>query len=137
MRYLFIVLAIAGIVVSSLALHEHYRVEGQAPCSINDKWDCGIVNKSEYAVFWKVPVAAIGIAGYVLLGALGAARRYKLLAAASMVALGFSLYLTWIEARILGVYCIYCVISLGIICVFTLLSLIAASVSGMRRGLPS
>ena len=37
------------------------------------------------------------------------------------IGLGFSLYLTRIEAHILGVYCIYCVISLGIISLITLL----------------
>jgi len=133
MRYVFILLALAGIVVSSLALHEHYRTEGQAPCSINDKWDCGIVNKSDYAVIWKVPVAAIGIAGYLLLGVLGATRRYKLLAAISVfIALPFSLYLTWVEAHILGVYCIYCVISFGIISALTLLSIITAAISLAR-----
>lgn len=132
MRYVFILLALAGIAVSSLALHEHNRVEGQAPCSINDKWDCGIVNKSEYAVIWKVPVAAVGIAGYLLLALLGATRSYRMLAAASIAALAFSLYLTWIEAHILGVYCIYCVISLGIISTFTLLSIIMAIISRVR-----
>ncbi len=127
MRYVFIVLALAGIIVSSLALREHYREGGQAPCSINDKWDCGIVNKSEYAVLMKVPVAAIGIAGYLLLGFLGGFRRYRLLAVFSLFALAFSLYLTWIEAHELGVYCVYCVTSLGIIATYALLSIGAAA----------
>jgi vitamin-K-epoxide reductase (warfarin-sensitive) len=133
MRYVFILLAIVGIIVSALALHEHYREEGQAPCSINDKWDCGIVNKSPYAVLWKVPVAGIGIAGYLMLGVLGGLRRYRLLTVFSLCALGFSLYLTWIEARVLGVYCIYCVISLGIIGAFTLLSVGTAAGQAIRE----
>ena len=114
MRYVFILLAICGIVVSSLALREHYR-EDQSPCSINDKWDCGIVNKSQFAVVGKIPVAVIGIVGYVLIGALGAIRRYKLLFSAAIIGLVFSLYLTYIEAKVLEVWCIYCVMSLGII----------------------
>lgn len=133
MRYVFLLLAIAGIIVSSLALREHYREEGQAPCSINDKWDCGIVNKSPYAVIWKIPVAAVGIAGYLLIGLLGGLRRYRLLAAVSFCALGFSLYLTWIEARVLGVYCIYCVISLGIVASFALLSVGTAALQAIRN----
>lgn len=132
MRYVFILLAIAGIIVSTLALHEHYREEGQAPCSINDRWDCGIVNKSPYAVIWKIPVAGIGIAGYLLLGVLGGLRRYRVLTVFSLCALGFSLYLTWIEARVLGVYCIYCVISFGIIGAFTLLSVGTATTQAIR-----
>jgi vitamin-K-epoxide reductase (warfarin-sensitive) len=130
-RYVFILLALAGIVVSGLALHEHYRTEGIAPCSINDKWDCGVVNKSDYAVIWKIPVAAIGIAGYLLMGVLGGLRWYRLLTVATLGAMSFSLYLTYVEAKILEVYCIYCVISLGIITIMTLLA--AGSVIASRR----
>ncbi len=119
MRYVFILLALAGIVVSSLALREHYR-EDASPCSINDKWDCGIVNKSQYAVIGGVPVAVIGIAGYSFMGVLGGLKRYKVLLAATIAGLVFSLYLTHIEAKVLGVWCIYCVMSLGIICANTL-----------------
>lgn len=122
MRYVFILLALAGIVVSSLALREHYR-EDASPCSINDKWDCGIVNKSQYAVIAGVPVATIGIAGYFLMGVLGGLKRYRLLLVATIVGLVFSLYLTHIEAKVLGVWCIYCVISLGIICAMTVVAL--------------
>lgn len=120
MRYLLIVLAVAGMIVSSLALREHYRTE-TSPCSINAKWDCGIVNKSVYAVFMGVPVAVIGIAGYLMIGFLAWRRMYRLLLAAVLAALGFSLYLTHIEATILEVWCIYCVMSLGIISVLNLL----------------
>ncbi len=35
LRYILIILALAGIIVSGLALREHYRTEGIAPCSIN------------------------------------------------------------------------------------------------------
>jgi len=63
MRYLISVLALVGLVVSSLALQVHYST-GTEPCSINERWDCGIVNHSTFAEIEHVPVAAIGIAGY-------------------------------------------------------------------------
>lgn len=132
MRYVFILLALAGIVVSSLALREHYR-EDTSPCSINDKWDCGIVNKSPYAVIAGVPVAAIGILGYLLMGILGGLQRYRLLLVATLGGLAFSLYLTHIEASKLGVWCIYCVMSLGIISLMTLLSVATATVQATRK----
>lgn len=132
MRYVFILLALAGIVVSSLALREHYR-QDTSPCSINDKWDCGIVNKSPYAVIAGVPVATIGIAGYLLMGMLGGLRRYRLLLVATLGGLAFSLYLTHIEAKVLGVWCIYCVISLGVISLMTLLAVLTALVQAMRK----
>jgi uncharacterized membrane protein len=150
MRWLIAFLALAGIVAAYMALREHYRTEGQAPCSINEKWDCGTVNKSRFASIGgvfdqftnrnaalsgdakprfesvrKIPVADVGIAGYVLLGLLVLMKRWRLLAAASVLAWAFSLYLAHIEKDILEVWCIYCVISLGIITLIMLLSLIA------------
>src|SRR5438270_582025 len=49
MRWLIMLVALVGLVASALALREHYRT-GASPCSINEKWDCGTVNKSPYAV---------------------------------------------------------------------------------------
>src|SRR5208283_4544016 len=135
MRYLIALLALAGIVVSALALGVHYSTDTQ-PCSINERWDCGIVNHSRFAEIAHVPVAAIGIAGYLALAWLALARRRTLLFFASIAALGFSLYLTHVERDILTVWCLYCVISQGIIAFVTLLSLgwLAAEQSGPRRG---
>jgi vitamin-K-epoxide reductase (warfarin-sensitive) len=120
-KYLLILLAIVGIVLSALALREHYNDE-PSPCSINDKWDCGIVNKSPYAVVGPIPVAALGILGYAVMGILAVWRRRGLLVLVVLGGLAFSLYLTYIEAEILGVWCIYCVGSLITISLFTLLS---------------
>jgi vitamin-K-epoxide reductase (warfarin-sensitive) len=122
MRFVLAALAVLGIAASGLALREHYRTD-TSPCSINEKWDCGIVNHSPYAVLWGVPVATIGIAGYLLLGILALKRWYGILLALSLAALAFSLYLTHIEAHLLGVWCVYCVASLGVISTFSLLTL--------------
>jgi vitamin-K-epoxide reductase (warfarin-sensitive) len=125
MRYVLVLLAALGIVASALALREHYRTEGDSPCSINERWDCGIVNHSPYAVVkgTGLPVAIVGIAGYLLMGILAWRRAFLLLLAAAVVGLAFSLYLAHIEATILGVWCIYCAISLGDISLITLLAL--------------
>jgi vitamin-K-epoxide reductase (warfarin-sensitive) len=122
MRYLIALLALVGMIVASLALHVHYSTETE-PCSINEKWDCGIVNHSPYAVIGPVPVAAVGIAGYALMLVLALARRKRLVLVAALVGLGFSLYLTHIEKDVLLVWCVYCVTSLGIISLITLSSL--------------
>lgn len=133
MRYVFIVLAILGIIASSLALREHYRTYGDAPCDINEKWDCGIVNHSPYAVFHGMPVADIGILGYLFLAVLALKRFYRLLLAAALIALGFSLYLAHIEASVLEVWCVYCAISLGLISLINLLALGTVITQSVRR----
>ncbi len=122
MRYLIVLLAVAGIVVSTLALQVHYSTES-APCRLNERWDCGIVNHSPYAVMHGVPVAAIGIAGYLLIAILGFLRQRGPLLLAALVGMAFALYLTNIESKVLGVWCLYCVISQGIIAVLTLLAI--------------
>lgn len=123
MRYFLLILALAGAVVSYLALRVHYST-GPEICSINEQWDCGIVNHSPFAMLGPVPVAAIGIAGYVAMGILAFFKRKRIVLLAALVGLGFSLYLTHVEKDILMVYCIYCVTSLGII------SLMALSTAG-------
>jgi vitamin-K-epoxide reductase (warfarin-sensitive) len=133
MRVVLALLAVLGIAVSGLALREHYRTD-TSPCSINEKWDCGIVNHSPYAVLWGVPVATIGIAGYLLLGALALKRWYGVLFPISLAALAFSLYLAHIEAHLLGVWCIYCVASLGVISAFSLLVLGTVVNRSLRKG---
>ncbi|HSM86456.1 MAG TPA: vitamin K epoxide reductase family protein [Candidatus Limnocylindrales bacterium] len=132
MKWLIVVLALFGVVAASLALREHYRTD-TSPCSINEKWDCGIVNKSPYAVMKGIPVADIGIAGYLLLGALALRRSWRLLAGFSLAGLAFSLYLSHIEASVLEVWCIYCVMSLATISLITLTALAALLVEVMKN----
>jgi uncharacterized membrane protein len=122
MRYVLILLTLLGFIASGLALREHYRTDS-SPCSINEHWDCGIVNHSPFAVLAGVPVAIIGMAGYVFLAALALKRAYGLFLAAALVGLSFSLYLAHVEAHILGVWCIYCVASLVVISLLTLLGI--------------
>jgi uncharacterized membrane protein len=81
----------------------------------------------------EIPVADVGIAGYLLLGVLAFMKRWRLLVAAAIPALAFSLYLAHVEKDILEVWCIYCVISLGVISLITLLSIIAL-VMDLRKG---
>ena len=123
MRYLIAFFALAGIIVSTLALRVHYSNDVQ-PCDINAHWDCGIVNHSRYSLIHGIPVAAIGIAGYLVIGIAALARRRAFTLVATLLGLGFSLYLTNIEAHKLEVWCLYCVISQGIIALITLSSLI-------------
>lgn len=132
MKYLLLTLAILGFIAASLALREHYREYGDAPCDINAHWDCGVVNHSPFAMIAGVPVAAVGMAGYILMAVLAFMRSYRLLLVPTLAGLAFSLHLANIEAHVLGVWCIYCVISLGIISLMSLLTL-GTVVAGFAR----
>jgi len=124
-RWIVALLALLGLLAAAAALREHYRTE-PSPCSINDKWDCGEVNHSPYAMLGRLPVADIGIAGYLLIGLLALKRAWRITFLAAVMGLGFSLYLTYIEARVLQIWCIYCVISLSMISLITALTFIMA-----------
>ena len=134
MRFLtaaIVVLCLAGEVVSMLALREHYNTE-TSPCSINERWDCGVVNHSDFAMIRGVPVAAIGILGYTLLAAL--AGRFRLLTALGALAgLAFALRLSYIEWKVLETWCIYCVASQAIIAVLFVLTAVAFLVGRRAR----
>ena len=132
MKWILVVLAIAGMITSALALREHYRTD-TSPCSINERWDCGIVNHSPYAVIGGVPVAVIGIAGYLLIAILAFKKSYRVILLGALAGLAFSLYLSRIEAKVLGVWCIYCVISLGVISVITLFDLAQILIMTAKR----
>ena len=121
MRYLLIILALAGLAVSYLAFRVHYS-NAVEPCDINAHWDCGVVNHSPFSMIGPIPVAAIGMAGYALLAVLAFLRRRAWVLAASIVGLGFAVYLSHIEKDVLMVWCLYCVISQCIILLMTLLA---------------
>jgi vitamin-K-epoxide reductase (warfarin-sensitive) len=132
MRYVIAVLALVGAVVSGLALQVHYTV-ATSPCSINEKWDCGVVNHSSYSLIQGIPVAIIGMAGYLGLVWLSFMRQRAVLTIAAVVGLAFSLYLAHVERDILGVWCLYCVISLADIALIMLLGFIWLLVDAIQR----
>lgn len=122
MRIVIFLLAVAGIVVSSLAWQVHYSNKVE-PCDINARWDCGVVNHSRFSMIGPVPVAAVGVAGYLAIALLALFRRRRWTLAAALVGFGYALYLSHIEASLLQVWCLYCVISQ---CIIALIALLAA-----------
>ncbi|MGB0006780.1 MAG: vitamin K epoxide reductase family protein, partial [Candidatus Sulfotelmatobacter sp.] len=63
-------LALAGVVVSAVSLQRHYAKSASAFCDFGERFNCDIVNRSEYSTVMGIPVAAIGVAGYGVLFAL-------------------------------------------------------------------
>ncbi len=121
------VLAAAGMAVSAVSLQRHYAKSATAFCEVGEKFNCDIVNRSEYSSVMGIPVAGIGVAGYGVLLALATAYRSRAetplrLLVAALAGLGFALYLTYIEGYVLGTWCILCLSSLGLIAGITVLA---------------
>ena len=122
-RILFVliaVLSVAGIVDSAVSLERHYAKSATGFCDFNQKFNCDLVNRSEYSTVVGIPVAAIGVAGYAALFVLSTFMRSRSetplwILAASLAGLAFALYLTYIEAYQLATWCILCLISLILI----------------------
>jgi len=123
------VLAVAGMIVSSVSLYHHYGTDPGSFCDLGENFNCDIVNRSAYSVVLGIPVALIGIIGYGLLLALATLWRNKpeapaMLLIGSLGGLGFALYLTYVEGFVLGAWCILCLSSLAMISAITVLSLL-------------
>jgi uncharacterized membrane protein len=120
-----IVLAAIGLGVAGYLTYVHYSGV-TPPCSIKGN-PCSQVQKSRYSELAGVPVALIGLIGYVLiLGSLLAPDGERTRFATTALTLGgcgFSLYLTYRELFTLHKICEWCVSSAVIVTVLTCLSI--------------
>jgi vitamin-K-epoxide reductase (warfarin-sensitive) len=149
MRFLIALLAIAGIIDSSLALRIHYQDPSAAPpCAVTETWDCGAVNHSRFATFppssfdeaeWSkhvhVPVALLGIVGYAVIAGLALAGRFWWTLQAAEIGFAFAAFLSYMEAYVLEKWCIYCVWSQGIIAAVLFCTIVALVVEHRKKRL--
>lgn len=130
------IFALVGIIDSAIALQRHFAKSATTYCDFSQKFNCDIVNRSEYSTVMGIPVAAIGIAGYAALFVLATFWRSRpetpnRLLGAAVAGLAYALYLTYIEAYELTTWCILCLISLLLIFLISVLAAIV-KVRGAR-----
>jgi len=121
------ILAVLGIALSAVSLDLHYRKSKTSFCDFGESFNCDLVNRSEYSTVAGVPVALIGVLGYMALLAFATFYRDKaetpgILLVGSLGGLGFALYLTYLEKYVLFAWCILCLSSLAVILSITVLS---------------
>jgi uncharacterized membrane protein len=111
LRLVALVLSVLGLGVAAYLTYIHY--EGIKPvCGLGG--DCEKVQTSEWADLAGVPVAVLGLAGYVLiLASLFVRGENGVMAGAllSVVGFGFSCYLTYRELFTIDAICQWCVTS--------------------------
>ena len=115
---LIIVGSIAGIVASAYSTLAHYDVASSGICTINETFDCDVVNHSKYSELFGIPVAVLGLVAYVfffftalMVKVRVDERILNLMVFTAVFGLLFSFYLTSIEAFVLYTWCILCLIS--------------------------
>ena len=103
------VVALIGLGIASYLTIVHYA--GDTPvCAIAH--GCATVQKSDYAKLAGIPVALLGVTGYVgiLLSLARDGEAWRAVTAfLSIVGLGFSGWLTYVEVGELNAICIWCV----------------------------
>ena len=142
MRFLIVLLALAGLLDSGLALRIHYQDPAAAPpCAVSAHWDCGAVNHSRFADFppdaaagfgdapvkggIHLPVAIVGLVGYGLIAALALADQMWATLQCAEIGFACAAFLSYMEAYILEKWCIYCLVSQGLIAAILVCTIVA------------
>ncbi len=107
-----------GIIVSGYSFAAHYDTNLYEVCIVNSTFDCGAVNTSKYSEIFEIPVAGLGVLGYLalltVLCIFRVKRNINFLQYAVLMSFGaliFSFYLSGIEAFVLYKWCLFCIAS--------------------------
>ncbi len=111
-----IVLSAVGAVLAGYAFAQKTGFTDGAICNINATFSCDLVNKGPYSEVAGIPVALLGLIGYVFFG-IAAVLKLRtpadkqvtdFLFYSTFFGLLFTLYLTGIEAFVLKAWCVIC-----------------------------
>jgi uncharacterized membrane protein len=122
LRVFGLAVVLAGVGVAGYLTYVHYA--GLQPFCAGDGHGCERVQSSSYALLGGIPVALLGLAGYLAIAAalLAPGERARLAAAALAVSgFGFSAYLSYLELFVIDAICQWCVASAALL---TLLSVV-------------
>jgi uncharacterized membrane protein len=109
-----VVLAAAGLADSAYLTAKHFS-GGEVPCSIIE--GCEQVLSSTYAEVYGIPTAAFGAAAYfaafslALLTYYGNSRLWNLFGILTLAMAGFTVWLVYLQAYVIGAFCQFCLIS--------------------------
>lgn len=110
LRIAIAVLAIAGVGIATYLTMAHLT-HTPVVCVTGG---CETVQASRYSVLFGLPVAAIGLAGYVLVAASAALRMNAARATGAIAAIAgliFAAYLVYIQVGVIGAVCQWCLAS--------------------------
>jgi uncharacterized membrane protein len=113
-----------GLCVATYLTYVHYA-HIKVACSLGDQ--CAFVQASAYSKLAGVPVALIGLIGYITIGGLLLAPRTEntrtMLLTVVLIGWGFSMYLTYRELFTINAICEWCVSSATIMTLLAGLSI--------------
>jgi uncharacterized membrane protein len=115
--------AVLGVGVAGYLTYVHYA--GLQPFCAGGSHGCERVQSSSYASLGGIPVAVLGLAGYLAIAAalIAPGEGARLAAAALAVSgFGFSAYLTYLELFVIDAICQWCVASAVLLTVLAALT---------------
>ncbi len=139
-----LLVCVLGLGVASYLTYAHYTDVRNLACSDRGVVNCAKVTTSAQSHFLGMPVAVLGLAYFVAMGALSLPFmwrrpepivRYARLAAA-LGGVGMVLWLVYAELFIIDAICLYCTVVHGLTLVLFLI-VASATVSGTSRPLPA
>lgn len=132
------ILSLSGLFIASFLFYE-YSISGSIVCPTGA--GCDIVRTSPYSSFFGISIPILGIAFYLGMAILSVIhsqesvqkiiRKLQLLGA--VAAVGFGIYLTYLEAFVIKAFCFWCVLSF-IISILILLSIVLAKKENYDNG---
>jgi uncharacterized membrane protein len=134
-----VVLSGLGVFISGYLVTKRFT-GGSLACT---RWaQCDVVSNSVYSQLYGVPVAVIGLAGYLLLLALALAALWTegrtqwqtllLSFVLSLGGVGFSIYLTYLEIYVIEALCAWCVASAVVIALLAIVTAVASRLTTPR-----
>lgn len=121
-------LSLLGLMVSSYLAYE-YSLAGSIACPVGGR-GCDIVRQSEYSSFFGISTPLYGVAFYLGVAVWSAVRSYnidnillkRLQFLGVVLGVSVGLYLTYLEAFVIGAYCFWCLVSFATSVVILVLS---------------
>jgi uncharacterized membrane protein len=123
LRIAALAVAALGIAVAAYLTYVHYA--GLEPFCAGGGHACERVQSSTYAKLGGIPVAVLGLGGYVAIAIalLAPGERARVAAAAlTLTGFGFSAYLTYLELFVIDAICQWCVASAVLLTALSMLS---------------
>jgi uncharacterized membrane protein len=108
------VVALVGIADSGYLTAKHLS-GARVPCTVTG--GCETVLTSSYSEIFGIPTAAFGVLAYLLafslalLTAFGNRAMWKVFGVIVLIMTGFSLWLIYLQAFVIGAFCQYCLLS--------------------------
>lgn len=123
LTWVMIAASLIGLALASVSLLHNSGIVSGSFCALDETINCDVVNRGPFSTIGPVPVALIGVLGYLFLsvGSVMLLRQPKdkalvrLLLLASGAGLLFSFYLTYLEAFVLDAWCLLCLGSQAVI----------------------